>query len=79
MPVPPFKFFWIAWLLAFAIVEIIALRREGGGDTFSEFVWWIIGTGESERDTWQWVARVFVIGFMVWLVPHFATGWKWFK
>jgi len=77
VPYPPFKFFWIAWLLAFAIVEFIAIKREAGGDTFSEFVWWIIGTGEDQREVWRWVARAFVLGLLLWLIPHFMTRWKW--
>jgi len=79
-PVPhdTFKALWIAWLVFFCIVEFIAIKRDGYGDTFSEFVQWIVGAGEAEREWFRWVARVFVIGLLLWLIPHFLNRWKWF-
>jgi len=79
VPVTGFKLFWIAWLVAFGVVEFIAVRREGGGDTFSEFIWWIIGTGESDRDAVRWIARALILGVLLWLIPHFFTKWRWFN
>jgi hypothetical protein len=79
--VPPdfFKFFWILWLLSFAAVEFYAVRSGIGGGTFSEFVWWILGSGESEREWFRWVARGLVLILLLWLIPHFFTRWKWFN
>jgi hypothetical protein len=78
-PVPhdTYKALWIIWLAFFCIVEFIAVKRAGTGDTFSEFVWWIIGSGEAEREWYRWAARAFVLGLLLWLVPHFFTKWKW--
>jgi hypothetical protein len=76
-PEPTFKLLWIAWILFFCVVEFIAVRREGYGDTFSEFVWWIIGSGDDQRDVWRWTARIFLAGLIAWLIPHFFTRWKW--
>lgn len=79
--VPPdfFKWFWIAWLLAFGIVEFIAIRNDTGHDTFSSFVWWILGSGDEEREWFRWLARVLVGILLLWLIPHFFTKWKWFN
>jgi hypothetical protein len=77
VPETSFKLAWIAWILAFCVIEFIAIRREGYGDTFSEFVWWIIGSGDDQRDAWRWAARIFLAGLMLWLIPHFFTRWKW--
>ena len=79
VPETPFKIAWIVWLLFFAVVEFIAVRREMPGDTFSEFVWWIIGTGDDQRDAVRWIARGVVLGVLLWLIPHFMTKWSWFK
>lgn len=79
VPETPFKLFWIAWILIFVVVEYVAIKRVGHGDTFSEFVWWVMGTGDNNRDALRWIARAVVLGGLVWLIPHFASGWTWFK
>lgn len=76
VPETTFKWLWIAWLLMFGIIEFIAVRRELGGDTFSEFVWWIIGSGDDQRDVWRWAARIGLAGLFAWLIPHFFTRWN---
>ena len=78
-PEPAFKIFWIAWIVAFGVVEFIAVKRVGQGDTLSEFIWWLIGTNSEDRDMWRWAARALILGTLLWLIPHFMTGWKWFK
>lgn len=79
--VPPdfFKFFWIAWLLSFAAIEFYAIRAGIAGGTFSEFVWWIIGSGDGDREWFRWLARGLVLILLLWLIPHFFTKWKWFN
>ena len=77
VPEPTFKILWLIWITFFCVVEFIAVRREGYGDTFSEFIWWIIGSGEEEREWYRWAARIFLAGLLAWLIPHFFTRWKW--
>lgn len=79
MPDPTFKILWILWLIAFGVIEFIAIRRDGYGDTFSEFVWWIIGSGDGGRDAWRWAARIALGILIAWLIPHFFTKWRWFN
>lgn len=77
--VPPdfYRLFWLAWLLAFCVIEFYALHNGVKGGTFSEWVWWILGSGESEREWYRWGARAFVLVLLFWLIPHFFTKWKW--
>lgn len=79
MPDPTFKTIWTLWLVFFGVVEFIAVKREGYGDTFSEYVWWLLGSGDDERDMWRWIARGAVALLFAWLIPHFFTKWEWFK
>jgi hypothetical protein len=78
MNVTWFTWAWVLWILFFLVVEGIAVSNNIKGDTLSEHVWWLIGTG-SERSGWNWFFRVFLAGLIAWLIPHFMTGWKWFK
>lgn len=41
-----FTWTWIAWGLAFAVIEGIALYRSAPGDTLSEHVWVWLGIGK---------------------------------
>lgn len=77
--VPPdfFKFFWLGWIFAFAIIEWYAVHNGIRGGTFSEFVWWIIGSGKADREWYRWLARGLLLALMLWLIPHFYTRWKW--
>jgi hypothetical protein len=79
--VPPdlWKFVWIAWLLWFGIWEFIAVKFSVPRGTFSEFVWWIMGSGEADREWYRWLARGLVAVLLVWLVPHFFTKWNWWN
>lgn len=58
-----FTWFWIAWILAFVVVEVIALRRKAPGDTLSEQVWAVL---RGRPVLWFLGA-----GFLVWLLLHF--------
>ncbi len=61
------------------IVEAIAVFNNISGDTLSEHVWKLFGTDNDERTAVMWVLRAgFIVGIM-WLVPHFLTGWRWFN
>jgi len=77
--VPPdfYRLFWLGWLLAFAVIESYAIWKNVPGGTFSEWVWWILGSGDADREWYRNVFRVVVAGFLVWLIPHFFTRWKW--
>ncbi len=67
--------FTVLWGLIFGaglIVEIIAIRRKGKGDTLSEHVWKLLRTNV--------VVYFVVLGFFIWLVIHFfgfglVDGW----
>ena len=73
-----YSYLWIVWVLMFCVVEYFALTNGIDGDTLSEQVWKLIGTG-SERSGLNWLWRVGLGAGFAWLVPHFFTGWKWFK
>lgn len=73
-----FSWLWIGWVTAFCIIELIALTNGIDGDTFSAQVWKLIGTG-SERSGINWFFRVGLAAGFAWLIPHFFTGWQWFK
>lgn len=77
--VPPdfWKIYWIAWLVVgFGVFEFVAVSQGIRGATFSEFVWWIIGSGDSEREWYRWAARGLLVLFFIWIVPHFFTRWN---
>ncbi len=63
---------WIAWLLAFLLLEILALRSKAPGDTLSENVWdWasVKGRGRMFR-----LRRFLLLTLLVWLTVHLMTG-----
>lgn len=74
-----FSWLWAAWVTAFCILEYIAVTNGVPGDTLSEQVWKLIGTDEDSRTivSWLWRAGLFIL--IAWLIPHFFTGWSWFK
>ena len=63
---------WLLWLLAFCLIEGLALRNNVYGDTLSEHVWsWFSIKGRGSH----WRARRFVLlALLAWLVAHFLTG-----
>lgn len=79
VPVTGFKLFWIGWIVAFGVAEFIAIKREGRGDTLSEFIWWLIDVDNHPDDIFRWIARILILGTLLWLIPHFMTQWRWFK
>jgi len=73
-----YSWLWIAWVAMFCIVEYFAIANNIPGDTLSENIWKLIGTG-SERSGINWFFRVGLAAGFAWLVPHFFTGWNWFR
>ena len=67
---------WIVWIVAFGVIEYAALKNKKEGDTLSEHVKKLIGTNTPGRNWENWVARVALGGFFVWIIPHFYTGWN---
>lgn len=74
-----FTWAWIAWGLAFCVIEGVALVNSRSGDTLSEHVWAFMGVrraGQPYR-TPRWtlrVARTVILSGLLWLALHFATG-----
>ena len=63
---------WFGWIVAFLVIEGLAIRDDDPGDTLSEHVWrWFSVT---ERTTGWRVRRIALGGFMMWLTVHFLTG-----
>ena len=73
-----YSWLWVAWVAMFCVVEYFAVTNNIAGDTLSENIWKLIGTG-SERSGLNWFFRVGLAAGFAWLVPHFFTGWNWFK
>lgn len=70
---------WIFWVLMFVVVEFFAIKFGPPGSTLSAHVWDLIGTKAEVKTASHWAWRVFILGVVAWLIPHFATGWNWFK
>ncbi len=75
-----YAWLWIAWWAMFCIVEYFAITNGVPGDTLSEQVWKLIGTSaDGGRTAVNWIWRAGLLALLAWLVPHFFTGWTWFK
>lgn len=66
------SYLWLAWLLAFCVIEGIAIFDSQRGNTLSENVWaWFSIKGKGRA----WRFRRFVLlSFMAWLTVHFVSG-----
>ena len=62
---------WLVWLVAFCVIEGLALYNRTPGDTLSEHVWrWLMPC----RGARAWRIRRFaLLSFMAWLSLHFLT------
>lgn len=74
-----FTLLWVLWLVAFLVVEGIALFNRQEGDTLSEHVWKWFAVGEAgkarpEITGWVRARRFALLAFMAWLTAHFLTG-----
>ncbi len=75
-----YSWLWIAWAAMFCIVEYFAITNGVPGDTLSEQVWKLIGTSaDGSRTVANWIWRGGLLALFAWLIPHFFTGWQWFK
>jgi len=63
-------------VVAFVIAELVAVFSHREGDTFSEWMWALMGDRGSLR--WACIGG-FWLGLAVWLLLHFLveTGWSW--
>ena len=73
-----FQVAWIIWVVWFLVWEFYAIKTQAPMGTLSANVWALIGTG-TERTGLNWFFRVFLAGLFAWLIPHFYTGWNWFR
>ena len=73
-----FQIAWAVWVLWFIVWEWIAVTNGVRGDTLSEQVWILAGT-DATRNPWNWVFRIALLAGIAWIIPHFMTGWHWFK
>ena len=67
---------WLFWIIAFVVIEGMALVTRTPGGTLSEHVWgWfaVVQRG-TPPDAWTRTRRIFLLGFMAWLTVHFLTG-----
>lgn len=72
------RIYWLVWILMFGVLEFWAIHTKQTDHTFSYFVWWILGSHDgADREWFRWLARGLVVGLLLWLIPHFATKWKW--
>lgn len=62
---------WIAWILMFAGIELVAVINDSRGDTLSEHLrkWFCVDTHVG-RTVWLIVSGV----FFAWFVVHITTG-----
>lgn len=71
---------WLAWGLAFCVIEGMALFNSRSGDTLSEHAWAWLGyavTGQQDlrRPTgWTRLRRFVLLAGLAWLVVHLLTG-----
>lgn len=67
-----FTALWVLWILAFAVVEGVAVVNDAQGDTLSEhFRLWFRTDTKLGRSIWLWFSGGFVVWFVV---PHIAMG-----
>jgi hypothetical protein len=65
---------WLIWLLAFGCIEYKAIKEDDGESTLTRHIWKLIGTNTPGRNWENWLARAGLVGFFIWLIPHFFTG-----
>lgn len=63
---------WILWIVAFVVIEYLAIRREAKGDTLTEHV--VRWFSTTERGMAWGLRRLVLAAFLVWLTIHFFVG-----
>jgi len=61
--------FWLSWVLAALVVELVAILHTAPHDTLSEHIWWLFG----RRPFWVWL----IGGFLAWLLVHLLSRGRW--
>jgi hypothetical protein len=70
-----YRWLWVAWIVAFLVLEFIAIGRRRYQDTLSEFVWQVCKVTPGNT-FWQWTAlHIFLAGFLIWLDFHLLGGY----
>jgi len=67
---------WIVWLLAFGVIEwraIVDDDKAEGDFTLSHYVRRLLGNNKTATAA-NWLFRIGLGGFFVWLIPHFYLG-----
>ena len=67
---------WIVWLLAFGVIEwraIVDDDKAEGDFTLSHYVRRLLGNNKTATVA-NWLFRIGLGGFFVWLIPHFYLG-----
>lgn len=70
---------WILWILAFAVIEGIALVDRRRDDTLSEHTWdvFCLRGKKAGKSPWCVVRRIAFFSFWLWLSVHFLSGGAW--
>lgn len=63
----------VGWFLS---VELPAALNEDGGDTLSEFIWWLQDVGGSPVEVLVWIVVIVLAILALWLVVHFPLRGK---
>lgn len=72
---PLFTRLWVGWIVAFCVIEGLALVRKRPQDTLSDHVWAWFDIPKHTGPTGNVrVRRVALLSFMAWLSSHFLTG-----
>lgn len=68
-----FSWAWVGWILAFLVIEGLALFNKDKGDTLSENVWRWFGV-KGKPSGKNSLRTMGLMGFMIWLAIHFVSG-----
>lgn len=60
----PWIWLWIAWIVAFLVIETVAIVNSEPDDTLSEQVWSLMSSS-----SFVWFA---VVALLIWLLYHFV-------
>lgn len=67
-----YTWLWIGWIVAFLVIEGLALTNKEPGDTLSEHVWkWAAVRGQGRAVK---LRRFILLTLLAWLIVHFLTG-----